>query len=42
MTIKKNLSLMLTSLGEMAIANPVFTHSQLPTLVRLLFLYVLY
>uniref|UniRef100_A0A7N0VHG6 TOG domain-containing protein n=1 Tax=Kalanchoe fedtschenkoi TaxID=63787 RepID=A0A7N0VHG6_KALFE len=32
--IKKNLSVMLTSLGEMAIANPVFTHSQLPALVK--------
>ncbi|CAM8897213.1 unnamed protein product [Rhodiola kirilowii] len=34
MAIKKSLSLMLTSLGEMAIANPIFTHSQLPALVK--------
>ncbi|KAB1202522.1 Translational activator GCN1 [Morella rubra] len=32
--IQKNLSLMLRALGEMAIANPVFAHSQLPSLVR--------
>lgn len=32
--IQKNLSLMLTALGEMAVANPVFAHSQLPSLVR--------
>lgn len=32
--IQKNLSLMLRALGEMAIANPIFTHSQLPSLVR--------
>lgn len=31
--IQKNLSLMLRALGEMAIANPIFTHSQLPSLV---------
>lgn len=31
--IQKNLSLMLKALGEMALANPVFTHSQLPSLV---------
>ena len=31
--IQKNLSLMLTALGEMAVANPVFAHSQLPSLV---------
>lgn len=31
--IQKNLSVMLTALGEMAIANPVFTHGQLPLLV---------
>ncbi|CAK9164336.1 unnamed protein product [Ilex paraguariensis] len=32
--IQKQLSLMLRALGEMAIANPVFTHSQLPSLVK--------
>ncbi len=31
--IQKNLSLMLRALGEMALANPVFAHSQLPSLV---------
>lgn len=31
--IQKNLSLILMALGEMAIANPVFAHSQLPSLV---------
>ncbi|RWW52930.1 hypothetical protein BHE74_00040611 [Ensete ventricosum] len=31
--IQRNLSVMLTALGEMAIANPVFTHGQLPSLV---------
>ena len=30
--IKENLSLMLRALGEIAIANPVFTHGQLPFL----------
>ena len=34
--IQKNLSLMLNALGEMAVANPVFAHSQLPSLVRFL------
>ncbi|CAI9767444.1 unnamed protein product [Fraxinus pennsylvanica] len=34
MGIQKNLSLMLKALGEMALANPVFTHSQLPSLVK--------
>ncbi|KAK4366473.1 hypothetical protein RND71_014353 [Anisodus tanguticus] len=34
MVVKKNLSSMLTALGEMAIANPVFTHSQLPSVVK--------
>lgn len=33
--IQKNLSLMLRALGEMAVANPVFAHSQLPSLVSL-------
>lgn len=33
--IQKNLSLMLRALGDMAIANPVFAHSQLPSLVCL-------
>ncbi|KAK1290119.1 hypothetical protein QJS10_CPB18g01878 [Acorus calamus] len=32
--IQKNLSIMLRALGEMAVANPVFTHSQLPSLVK--------
>lgn len=31
--IKENLSLILRALGEMAIANPIFAHSQLPSLV---------
>ncbi|XP_042987937.1 protein ILITYHIA isoform X4 [Carya illinoinensis] len=31
--IQKTLSLMLRALGEMAISNPVFAHSQLPSLV---------
>ncbi|PPR92002.1 hypothetical protein GOBAR_AA28683 [Gossypium barbadense] len=32
--IQKNLSLMLNAMGEMAVANPVFAHSQLPSLVK--------
>lgn len=32
--IQRNLSLLLRVLGEMAIANPVFAHSQLPSLVK--------
>ncbi|CAN6724947.1 unnamed protein product [Malus baccata var. baccata] len=32
--IQKNLSSILAALGEMAIANPIFTHSQLPSLVN--------
>ncbi|KAE9616079.1 putative translational activator Gcn1 [Lupinus albus] len=32
--IQKNLSLMLRSLGEMAIANSVFAHSKLPSMVK--------
>ncbi|XWS64788.1 hypothetical protein CRYUN_Cryun05aG0033900 [Craigia yunnanensis] len=32
--IQKNLSLMLNALGDMAVANPVFAHSQLPSLVK--------
>lgn len=31
--IQMNLSLMLSALGEMAVANPIFAHSQLPSLV---------
>lgn len=31
--VQKNLSLMLDALGELAIANPIFTHGQLPSLV---------
>lgn len=37
MVVKENLSSMLKALGEMAIANPVFTHSQLPSLVSVLY-----
>ena len=33
--IQKNLSTMLLALGEIAIANPVFTHGQLPLLVSI-------
>ncbi|KAJ4845080.1 hypothetical protein Tsubulata_039395 [Turnera subulata] len=32
--IQNNLSLMLRALGEVAISNPVFAHSQLPSLVK--------
>ncbi|XVE90051.1 hypothetical protein DITRI_Ditri20bG0045600 [Diplodiscus trichospermus] len=32
--IQKNLSLMLNALGDMAVANPVFAHSQLSSLVK--------
>lgn len=32
--IQKNLSLTLSALGEMAIANPIFGHSQLPFLLK--------
>ncbi|KAJ4968726.1 hypothetical protein NE237_015427 [Protea cynaroides] len=32
--IQRNLSLMLRALGEIAFANPIFTHSQLPYLVK--------
>ncbi|KAJ0229809.1 Protein ILITYHIA [Hirschfeldia incana] len=35
-TIQKNLSLVLHALGEMGLANPVFCHSQLPSLARFL------
>lgn len=34
--IKNNLSLILRALGEIAIANPIFAHSQLPSLVCVL------
>ncbi|CAG7894016.1 unnamed protein product, partial [Brassica rapa] len=34
--IQKNLSLVLHALGEMCLANPVFCHSQLPSLARFL------
>lgn len=34
--IQRNLSLILTALGEIAIANPIFAHSQLPSLVCVL------
>ncbi|KAL7109894.1 hypothetical protein ACP275_06G203700 [Erythranthe tilingii] len=34
MSIQQNVSLMLKGLGEMALANPVFTHSQLPSSVK--------
>lgn len=33
MSIQNTLSLMLKALGEMAISNPIFAHSQLRTLV---------
>lgn len=33
MSIQQNISLMLKGLGEMAIANPIFTHSQLSSSV---------
>lgn len=33
-SIQSNLCLMLRALGEIAIASPVFTHSQLPSLVK--------
>jgi hypothetical protein len=32
--VQKNLALMLDALGELAIANPIFTHGQLPHLVN--------
>ena len=35
MLIQKNLSLMLRAMGEMAVANPIFAHSQLSSLVSL-------
>lgn len=35
--IQKNLSLVLHTLGEMGLANPVFCHSQLPSLVCKIF-----
>ncbi|OEL22068.1 eIF-2-alpha kinase activator GCN1 [Dichanthelium oligosanthes] len=35
--VQENLSLMLDALGELAIANPIFTHGQLPSLVSNLF-----
>ncbi|KAL6583512.1 eIF-2-alpha kinase activator GCN1 [Orobanche minor] len=34
LVLQKNLSLMLRALGEMAMANPVFAHTELPTLVK--------
>ncbi|KAL6843469.1 hypothetical protein ACP4OV_026531 [Aristida adscensionis] len=34
--VQKNLALMLDALGELAIANPIFTHGQLPSLVNYL------
>ncbi|PWA68142.1 ILITYHIA [Artemisia annua] len=34
MKIQKNLSLLLKALGEMAITNPVFTHSELTSVVK--------
>ena len=40
MKIQKNLSLLLKALGEMAITNPVFTHSELTSVVSVS-LYVL-
>lgn len=34
MIIQKNLSLMLRAMGEMAVANPIFAHSQLSSMVK--------
>ncbi|XP_059665692.1 protein ILITYHIA isoform X2 [Cornus florida] len=34
MSIQKNLSVLLRALGEMVVANPVFAHSELPSLVK--------
>jgi HEAT repeat protein len=34
LVLQKSLSLMLRALGEMAMANPVFAHSELPSLVK--------
>ncbi|KAL3523389.1 hypothetical protein ACH5RR_016223, partial [Cinchona calisaya] len=34
MVIQNNLSSMLRAMGEMAIANPIFAHSQLPSMVK--------
>lgn len=34
LTIQRNLSMVLRVLGEMAMANPIFAHSQLPSLVK--------
>lgn len=39
--IQKNLSLMLRTLGDMAIANSVFAHSRLPSMVLACFLLIL-
>ena len=39
--VQKNLALMLDALGELAIANPIFTHGQLPHLVSNLHLHYL-
>lgn len=36
MSIQENVSSMLKALGDMAIANPIFTHSQLPSSVSLI------
>jgi hypothetical protein len=36
--VQKNLALMLDALGELSIANPIFTHGQLPSLVSILIL----
>lgn len=41
MSIQNTLSLMLKALGEMAISNPIFAHSQLPTLVSSLLVFYL-
>ncbi|KAL0317538.1 UNVERIFIED_CONTAM: protein ILITYHIA [Sesamum angustifolium] len=40
MSIQQNISLMLKALGEMAIANPIFTHSQLPSSISKMLLIV--
>lgn len=36
--IQRNLSLALRALGEIAVANPIFTHSQLASMVTILLL----
>lgn len=33
--VQKNMSVMLTCLGDICLANPVFAHGQLPSMVSL-------